>query len=187
MSTVWRRVGLYLVSAAVLASCAAPPASPEGSSESILPSPSSLAGSGDDCEPVNLRSPAGERVDLTGTWRGQSAVHYVRQDGSCVWWLAYSNVSTVPSPSQRALVFRGDIAPDFTVTGEWMSLIRPSAITGRRHGPVTFEIEFESSGGSETITLRSTTTSEGQGGTGPYVGGATLTYEGPLPPVMEDF
>ena len=79
------------------------------------------------CAPVDLRTPTGERIDLTGTWvtekegtRGGG----IRQIGDCLWWSG-----GYPDPSEDAgrsyyqiNVFRGTIDTDFTVDGEWADL-----------------------------------------------------------------
>ncbi|HJT64144.1 MAG TPA: hypothetical protein VJ839_05190 [Candidatus Limnocylindria bacterium] len=142
-----------------------------------------MADSADDCEPIEYVTPAGERVDLTGTWRGSFGVHYIRQDGSCVWWVGLEENESEELGARIMVVFRGELGADFTITGEWMSVNRSSFISDRRHGSVTFRIDFGSAGDTETIMLRSTLADAPQGGLGPYAGGVTLVYEGPLPQV----
>lgn len=122
------------------------------------------------CAPRELRGPSGERIDLTGTWRGGQNVVYVRQVGSCVWWISLSDYPGQEPGAQAMVVFRGDLSPDFTLHGEWMSVVRPPGISDQRHGIVVFEIEAE----AVPLVLRSTSE------VGPYQF-TTLTYAGPLP------
>lgn len=66
------------------------------STDGGTPLPSEVAGATpggatEDCEPLELRAPSGERVDLSGTWRASSGrlVEYTEtawllQDGECI-------------------------------------------------------------------------------------------------------
>jgi hypothetical protein len=126
---------------------------------------------------LNLQAPDGTRIDLTGTWRGGFGVHYVRQDGRCVWWLS---MTSAPGGSEIVVLFRGELASDFTLTGETMSVIRPPNFSDPRRIPITFNLEFvDPLTGDEALTLRSL---RGEGG-GP-LSGAILRYEAPLPLVI---
>jgi hypothetical protein len=136
-----------------------------------------------DCQPIDLVTAGGHRLDLTGTWRGAVGWHYIRQEGRCVWWVALSDDPNEPPGTQGMVTFRGELASDFTITGEWMSVFRSAFIADPRHGAVTFEIDIVPGSGGETITLRSTLPPYEQGGLGPYGGGTELTYESPLPAV----
>lgn len=130
------------------------------------------------CQPIDLRLPSGERIDLTGTWHGAQSVVFIRQEGSCVWWIALSDYPGHELGAQYMVTFRGDLAFDFTLSGEWMYVVPLPGISDQRHGFVRFDVAIETVAGEETLVLRSTTTAE-QGG-GPY-GSVTLDYIGPLP------
>jgi hypothetical protein len=130
------------------------------------------------CEPIDLHAPDGTRVDLTGTWRGGPGVHFVRQDGDCVWWVSMSTTPGQERGAEVLVLFRGKLAPDFTLNGEWMSVIRPFGIPDPRRGSVPFALEFlDPLTGDEALVLRSQ-----EGIVGPFTAGVTLRYEGPLPP-----
>ena len=164
---VWSILAACLATLA-LAACTAPSSSP---SESAPGSATADPGTAQ-CAHLDLRTADGDPVDLTGTWRGIEATHYIRQDGSCVWWIAIGD--DFPEQGQAAQVvamFRGELAPDFTVTGEWMSVMRPSFISDVQRGQVTFDIDLED---PEAVILRATAPS------GPYQS-ATLTFVGQLP------
>lgn len=138
------------------------------------PAASTPVAAGAACAPIDLRSPSGARVDLTGTWRGGQNVVYVRQVGGCVWWISLSDFPGQELGAQVMVMFRGDLSSDFTLQGEWMSVVRPPGISDPRHGIVVFEVEFETGAGSETVVLHGTSQA------GPYQA-VTLTYVGPLP------
>lgn len=172
-----RRFAVLLVLTVVLAGCGlASPITPTFP-ESAVPGSLSPPGAADACEPIDLITPTGSRLDLSGTWSGPIGVHYVRQVGSCVWWIL---LGTDREGTHPAIVFRGELASDFTITGEWMVVMRPTYIAEPLNGDVTFDIELGSDG--ETIRLVSHDPGIEQGGVGPYAG-STLTYEGPLPAV----
>lgn len=136
------------------------------------------------CSPIELRTPGGSRVDLTGTWRGRSAVHYVRQSGSCVWWIALSDIPGEPAGSAHSITFHGQIRQDFTLVGEWAFVVRPimPGTPPSAMEPVTFSIEVDGVGGQEAVIIQGP-------GAGPNTGGpvadfyAAITLErvGPLP------
>lgn len=154
--------------ALTLAACASIP------EPSVAPSMSPPEPAAGTCAPIDLRSPSGARIDLTGTWRGGQNVLYVRQDGSCVWWISLSDFPGQELGAQEMVVFRGDLSSDFNLRGEWMSVVRPPFFSDPRHGIVVFEIQLETGAGSETLVLRGTSQA------GPYQT-VTLTYVGPLP------
>lgn len=92
-----------------------------------------------------------------------------------MWWIALSDFPGQEVGAQVMVMFRGALSSDFTLRGEWMSVVRPPFSSDPRHGIVVFEIEFETAAGSETLVLRGTSDF------GPYQA-VTLTHVGPLPP-----
>lgn len=175
-----RRIALCIV--VLLVGCTAT-SSPAGSDSSIGSSPLGSPAS-TSCGPIELRTPGGSRVDLTGTWRGRGAVHYVRQLGTCVWWIALSDIPGEPAGSAFSISFRGQVRQDFTLVGEWAFVVRPiiPGIPASAPQPVTFTIDVDVSGGEDALIL------QGPGGGidtgGPVVGfydAITLERVGPLP------
>lgn len=154
-----------------LVACTTSTASP---SESVPESTAPTMGAAE-CSPIDLRTQDGNRIDLTGIWRSFGATHYVRQDGNCVWWVAIEDDPDLEQVSQLVVVFRGELSSDFTLSGEWMSVMRPALISGSLHGPITFEIGLED---PEAVVLRSTAPF------GPYEG-VTMNFIGPLPRGIE--
>jgi hypothetical protein len=91
-------------------------------------------------------------------------------------------MSTTPGQERGAeilVLFRGELAQDFTLSGEWMSVVRPFGISDPRHGSVTFALDFlDPLTGDEALVLTSQDAL-----VGPFSAGVTLRYEGPLPPL----
>lgn len=167
-----------LVVALGLASCS--PGSPGVGDASLSPAPSNTARFVE-CEELTLLTPQGNRIDLTGTWTGRGALHYVRQLGSCVWWIALSDIPGQPAGSAHSITFHGRLRPDFTLVGEWAFVVRPT-LPGTPPSAmelITLTIEVDDAGGEEAIILRG----PGFGGTfGPgFYDQITLTRVGPLP------
>jgi len=131
--------------------CAGSPGS--APSELASPTTGSAAPAQTDCAPVELRTPAGERIDLTGAWGGGSTIHYLRQIGSCVWWEAVSNLPGAPLGSHWRRAFYGRLASDFTLSGEWAEVFNDPSFRpgGPESGWVEFQIVTETLGGEEEI------------------------------------
>jgi hypothetical protein len=162
----------------LMSACAGQPeVTSEASASPVLtgtPNPSGPA----PCEPLDLRTPSGDRIDLTGTWRGAQTLVYVRQEANCVWWMALSDYPDEALGSRNMLLYRGNLYPDFTLRGDWMHLMKPSEFP--QSGSTTFEIDTDI-GGIETIVLRSTEPDFASLADARPYGGVTLTYVGPLP------
>jgi hypothetical protein len=168
------RSGLILAGALVLGAC-------ESASSPSLPAPSATSSSAaETCAPVDLKTPAGTPINLTGTWRAGPTTIFARQLGSCVGWTQLSDIPGQDLGAVFMAIFQGEIAPDFTVSGEWMTIVPAGgAFPDPLHGSATFTIEVETTSGAETVVLRSPAT-----GQGPYGQGVVLTYLGPLLPVQ---
>jgi hypothetical protein len=144
----------WLVGFLALTACASgsPAASVPGSApaSAIGDQPSATV-----CRPIELETPSGQRLDLTGTWGGGSTIHYIRQIGSCVWWEAVSNLPGAPLGSHWRNAFHGSVAPDFTVSGDWAELYNDSSFRqgGPESGWVQLQIVIETVGGEEVISL----------------------------------
>jgi hypothetical protein len=122
-------VGALLV-AALIAACTASPTVPPSAQ------PSATASEADEalppgCEPINLTSPTGERINLEGTWEGQEMTWWIETAGNCVWGaglipsvLTAPNASTLPHMVQS---LNGYLGSDFVITGEILNLAVPVA------------------------------------------------------------
>jgi hypothetical protein len=143
-----------LTLAAVLAGCAAPSASPEASDGAISGSDEPAAAT---CEPLDLRLPSGEPLDLTGTWLGNdTGLYQVRQSGECVWWVGQT--------TSFLHVLQGTVARGLTVSATWAtvasSAVGTPADAGYRpaimrigDGSILLRIEVGADGTNDTLSL----------------------------------
>jgi hypothetical protein len=104
-----------------------------------------------DCGTSNLVSPAGDRLDLTGTWQGGVMVHHVRQTGECVSWIGYGTWPGTELGEIGTLVFLGRLAPDFSVRGQFtwiVGLVNPNNAYGLpgQGRQLEFEVVFDDAG-----------------------------------------
>ena len=101
---------------------------------------------------MQLVAPNAEAVDLTGTWEGGAFLHHVRQVGDCVWWIGYAQWPGTEPGELATLTFFGWLKPDFSVAGQFATIVRPSAsgpyYPGPPDGPVVFLIGFDPDSGS---------------------------------------
>jgi len=134
----------------LLASCdALGPSSPTNS-----PTTSAAASPvANECPAIDLRTPRGARIDLTGAWAGGVTFHEARQEGSCVWWVGSSNWPGDEVGSAWLLTFSGHLSSDFQLTGEWVEIFTVE-LHGERRCPVTFEIQVEEGPDGEDLILQ---------------------------------
>ena len=149
---------------------ASPVASAEASS-----GPPALA-----CASLDLRMPNGELIDLTGTWEGGATVHYVRQIGDCVWWIALSDWPDQELGDFYSFTFSGHLSSDFTLEGDFAAILRPNlmGLPISPSGHIKFDIDLPEANSDEPITLRQVDVTEEMEGS--YIDN-TLRYLGPLP------
>jgi hypothetical protein len=123
-----RRAALILL---LLAGCSTDsPTTSTPTSASGSPPPAGVEA----CGPVDLRSPNGETVDLNGEWGvgewfstpGTGERTFIQQVGDCV-WIAISDDQFRANPEPNAsllAVYEGQVHPDFSVTGNLVTLLR---------------------------------------------------------------
>lgn len=141
--------------AVILAACGAIPlASPLESGASV---PSEAVGT-TSCQPIELLTPSGQQLDLTGTWSGDSALFFVAQEGDCVAWEELSQGPELGSRFRR--VFSGRLATDFTVAGTFVVtyaspqwVVPGAGFVVPRSGEAEYQVSIEVDGLEETITL----------------------------------
>jgi hypothetical protein len=154
MSRTAHALGVALFAGIV--SCSAP-----AGTVSETPSPSVSGSASGTCLDTPLRFPDGSRVNLGGAWSmSDTTIAYVYQSGACVWWAGGFATSETAAVRQfdglgrMTIVFRGEVASDFTVSGDW-SVVRGGASDRgrpqRTWGTVTMKIDWDGKG--ETITL----------------------------------
>ena len=142
-----RRTVVALIGLAWLAACvsASPSATPGGSGEPLPPSA---------CPAIDLKTPAGAALNLTGRWRGRDGgTYYLRQSASCLWITGFS--ADTESPGREGATdytnaFFGHLANDFTFSGVWADMP-----WGREVGvgTVTWQVDFDDVGGIYAVTL----------------------------------
>ena len=86
-----------------------------------------------ECSTLDLRTPSGESIDLTGTWvtefwSPRAGTYYLQQIGNCLWWaggfpLATDDPTFGPT-GNWITVFRGVIRNDLTIVGNWTDVHR---------------------------------------------------------------
>ncbi len=100
------------------------------------------------CEPIDLLTPAGTPIDLSGTWYGNDETYYsLQQSGDCLW--------ATGANDRYVLVMRGTLQRDFTVEIDFGVVAFKSGVPqSHRSGTDTYEIEVNASGGGESLVLR---------------------------------
>lgn len=89
------------------------PTQTSGAGESSQPASSS-------CPRVSMLSPSGEKVSLTGVWRGDDfGLYDIQQQESCLYWMGQSQDPGTEPGFFWSNVFVGSVHEDFTITGEW--------------------------------------------------------------------
>jgi hypothetical protein len=125
-----RRLGVVAFLAAVVFGCTSSPAP----SASALPSESSGTVQGtlpEDCDQIDLRSPTGERVDLTGVWEGDGALvdsdetFWLVQVGDCVYGSAMNPrfLAQAGDGSWTVANLQGHLTSDFRLAATAVILI----------------------------------------------------------------
>jgi len=149
---------LAQVGVACLVAACTPSSAP---SSSVPPTESPAAEAGNlppGCEPINLRSPAGEAVDLTGVWiqdeeeGRQPARWWIRALGDCIWGTGTYDVYTEDVHADSVQVLQGRVGNDFVIEGT-IVLLGPhlSFATPEYFSEVRLLIEFDQ---ASEITLR---------------------------------
>jgi hypothetical protein len=148
-----KRVWLSVVLAGLSTACVGSP-SP---TPSIGPSATAPAEARvpEGCEPVDLRGPDGEAVDLSGSWAGSGIlainadeVAILNQVGGCV----YGSVTGLDGIAQQGLTnLIGRINPDFTIDIEVVTMKRPARdpvplYPFAEHSKVVMVIEWDEEG-----------------------------------------
>jgi hypothetical protein len=150
MKLVW-----LIALAGLSTACAATP-SPSPSIEGPSPTTPVQAGVPPGCEPVDLRGPDGEAVDLSGSWAGSGSLAFAgdevavfNQIGKCV----FGSVTGLDGNVQAGLTnLNGRIKPDFTIDFEVVTVEAEAYGPGPRpygfaeHSTVVLVIEWDGEG-----------------------------------------
>ncbi|MGH2463383.1 MAG: hypothetical protein ACRDFZ_07175 [Candidatus Limnocylindria bacterium] len=112
------------------------------------------------CREIDLRTPQGQRVDLTGEWTGgrwfsgRSAGErtFILQLGDCVWIsISDSRFHANPERGSSLLgVLHGHVSSDFAITGDLVTILRDAPVGGfsdqQTFASVRLLIEFDTEG-----------------------------------------
>ena len=136
---------------------ASPVSSPSSAAEAIPPG---------DCPTVDVHSPNGDKVNLTGRWRGSNdgGTYYLRQAGSCIWFTGLSQDTGAPGGegvSDWTNAFFGHLGSDFVIRGWWADLPWGS---DQDVGTLTMQATFAEVGDTYAVTLLLTGETGGYGG-----------------------
>lgn len=148
------RAAAAMAMCAWLCACASPSTSVEP-----VPEPSDQA-EAQECPAVDLFSPAGATVNLTGKWRSNDLGAYdLHQSGSCFYWLGQSRYLDSQVGEFWTNVLVGTIGSDFSITARWGNV--PYLNTELWNGEMTLRIGFDSADGQEFPVLRTTAVTGG--------------------------
>jgi hypothetical protein len=151
MKRGWLVVALAGMSTACVASPSLTPSIAEPSATAPV-----QVGAPPGCEPVDLRGPDGERVDLSGGWAGSGILAFAgdevavfNQIGSCV----YGSVTGLDGNVQGGVTnLNGRISPDFTIGFEVVTVqpepfgVGPRPYGFAEHSTVVLVIEWDGEG-----------------------------------------
>jgi hypothetical protein len=109
----------------------------------------------DACPSIDLRTPAGEPIDLSGTWVTElegtrAGIYYFQQVGSCVWFAGafpHPSETDVPVPlGYLTVVFRGEVGSDFRIVGDWVDAREQGLGQPGASGSMELSLEVTESG-----------------------------------------
>jgi hypothetical protein len=125
-------------------------------SNSLVPG-ASTPPTGRNCSSVNIVTPSGADVQLTGTWRADDQGRYdILQRESCLYWLGMSQDVGFGAGDIWTNVFTATIRPDFTIVGDWGDVpFNPAIPTNYfNNGSLVLRIDFDETGEVERPVLR---------------------------------
>jgi hypothetical protein len=136
----------------ILAGCTAPAATASPSAAAPTIAQTAVT---EQCNPIDLRLPSGDEVDLTGSWQGDDLAPYeMRQFGDCLWWVGNNPVFTYTGFVH--------LKPDFTLAGEWATIAASDVTTPNNQsraaqwigaGTIQLELVLSDEGTNATLKL----------------------------------
>jgi hypothetical protein len=147
----------------VLTACSPNPSdsSPIGSvSESGAANPDLPAS----CAPIDLRSPEGQKVDLTGVWAARppevgfflspNEMTWIHQEGTCVWAAMLDAefradpdyAGTLEARGGNLGTFQGQVSADLVVVGDLVAIRIGNPFTPTAVAPIRLKIVFQPNG-----------------------------------------
>lgn len=103
-----------------------------------------------DCPDIDLRSPSGDRINLTGTWVTEregtrAGIYFLHQVGDCLWFaggLPWRGEPDSETLGLQTVVFQGRVGSDFVIAGRWID-VRYVGVGGLGSGGnITLRIDF---------------------------------------------
>lgn len=151
----WELLSVSALAALAMSACAAGPMT-----SAVSPSAATAGPAAADCAALDLRSPTGERIALSGTWVTEregtrAGIYYLHQVGECLWF-----AGSFPPPGDndaqgllgfQTVVFKGRVRSDFSITGEWIDVRHVGLGPFGAGGTMTLQIEF--SGPNDAMRL----------------------------------
>jgi hypothetical protein len=149
--------GLALLCVA-LAGCQSPIPSPT-SEPTASAAPTAAAAA--ECPPIDIRTPQGTRIDLTGTWvtgsrlAGDEVFYEVRQSGECLWGRAYSAFEGQEPAELFDILIVGIVRSDFTAEVDLLELRlgNPFGYPSFDRASATLALQFERTADGESLVL----------------------------------
>lgn len=114
-----------------------------------------------ECQTIDIRTPQGTRIDLTGTWTtgstpaGNQVFYELRQDGECLWGRAYSAYEGQDLGESFDILIVGIVRPDFTAEVDLreLRLGDPFGYPEFSRASATLALRFESTADGESLVL----------------------------------
>lgn len=142
---------------AALTACASAPAAPAASPSDAEPLPSVNTGRGlpPGCETIDLRSPTGERIDLTGGWAGSGELAntveraWLNQIGDCVYGSVLGGVFVRDAESlvEASLTnLSGRVGSDFRIDFEVVMVFQDARFEFNEYSAMAMVIEWDADG-----------------------------------------
>ena len=140
---------------AALTACASAPAAPGASPSSAEPVPSANTARGlpPGCETIDLRSPTGERIDLTGAWAGSGilageseAATWLQQVGDCVYGSVVGSGMLGDPLAGTITNLSGRVDPDFEIDFEVVIVSQPQVLPFGTYSTMVVRIEWDDDG-----------------------------------------
>ena len=135
---------LLLVLAACQLQTGSPTSEPTASGAASASAPA-------ECLELDLRTPAGTRVDLTGTWTtgsvdaGGQVMYELHQQGECLWGRAFSAFASEEPAESFDIMLVGTVRSDFSIELDLLELGLgdPFRFPSFGRASATLRIEFE--------------------------------------------
>jgi hypothetical protein len=148
--------GLVAAVIVVLSACVPASAAPDASPSHAEPLPSLSAARGlpPGCETIDLRSPTGERIDLTGEWAADGATlagpverAWLSQIGDCVYGSVLGGAFVRDAELEASLTnLSGRVGSDFRIDFDVIMVFQDAQFTFSEYSAMPMVIEWDADG-----------------------------------------